>query len=92
MIQCLDHPLDKELLLDLTELPFYAFDDNDEQTKYRYLERKLSPNELKSRLVQNVENETVKASVLKDHIDFFDRCKDSSLSQGSDGIGCLSQG
>lgn len=81
MIQYLDYPLDEESLLDLTELPSYAFDDNDKQTKYKYLKRKLSPNELKSRLIQNVKNETVKASVLKDHIDFFDRCKDPSLAE-----------
>ena len=81
MIQYLDYPLDEETLLDLTELPHFAFDNNNEQTKYLYLERKLPLDKLKRRLVQNVEMETVKASVLKDHLDFLDHCRDSSLAE-----------
>lgn len=81
MIQYLDYPLDEETLLDLTELPHFAFDKNNEQTKYGYLARKLSLDKLKRRLVQNVEMGTVKASVLKDHLEFLDHCRDSSLAE-----------
>ena len=81
IIRYLDYPLDEKALLDLTELPAYIFDKNNERTKYVYLQQKLSLDKLKLRLVQNVATQRVRDTVLKDHIDFFDSCKDSSLAE-----------
>ena len=57
------------------------FDKNNEQAKYVYLQQRLSTEKLKLRLVRNVETQRVKSMVLKDHIEFFDSCKDSSLAE-----------
>ena len=46
-----------------------------------YLQQRLSTEKLKLRLVRNVETQRVKSMVLKDHIEFFDSCKDSSLAE-----------
>lgn len=81
VIQYLDYPLDEATLLDLTELPANIFDKNNEQAKYVYLQQRLSTEKLKLRLVRNVETQRVKSMVLKDHIEFFDSCKDSSLAE-----------
>lgn len=81
IIQYLDYPLDEVTVLDLTELPAYIFDKNNEQTKYIYLQRKLSEDKLKLRLIQNVAKQRVRGMVLKDHIEYFDRCKDASIAE-----------
>lgn len=81
VIQYLDYPLDETSFLDLTELPAYIFDKNNEQAKYVYLQQKLPADKLKLRLVHNVATKRVKGMILKDHIDFFDCCKDSSLAE-----------
>jgi len=81
VIQYLDYPLDEKTLLDLTELPAYIFDKNNERNKYVYLQQKLPTEKLRLRLIQNVENHRVQGMILKDHIEFFDSCKDSSLAE-----------
>jgi hypothetical protein len=81
VIQYLDYPLDEAIFLDLTELPAYIFDKNNEWAKYVYLRQKLPADKLNLRLIQNVATQRVKGMVLKDHIDYFDRCKDASIAE-----------
>ena len=81
VIQYLDYPLDETMLLDLTELPACVFDKNNDRTKYIYLKQKLPVDKLHLRLIQNVVEQRVKDMVLKDHIDYFDKCKDASIAE-----------
>lgn len=81
VIQYLDYPLDETTFLDLTELPAYIFDKNNERAKYVYLQQKLPTDKLNHRLTQNVATQRVKGMVLKDHIDYFDRCKNTSIAE-----------
>lgn len=82
VIRYLDYPLDEATLLDMTELPAFVFERyNKDQTKYSYLLSKLPTGKLKQRLIQNVASQKVKGMVLKDHIEFFDKFKDSSLAE-----------
>ncbi len=81
VIQYLDYPLDEATFLDLTELPAYIFDKNNDGTKYVYLRQKLPADKLNLRLSQNVAEQRVKGMVLKDHIDYFDKCKDASIAE-----------
>ena len=81
VIQYLDYPLDEATFLELTELPAYIFDKNNEQSKYVYLRQKLPVDKLNLRLIRNVAEQRVKGMVLKDHIDYFDRCRDDSIAE-----------
>ena len=81
VIQYLDYPLDEATFLELTELPAYVFDKNNEQNKYIYLRQKLPVDKLNPRLIQNIAEQRVKGMVLKDHIDYFDKCKDTSIAE-----------
>lgn len=81
VIQYLDYPLDEATFLDLTELPAYIFDKNKDETKYAYLRRNLPADKLNLRLSRNVTKQRVKDMALKDHIDYFDRCKDASIAE-----------
>lgn len=81
VIQYLDYPLDETTFLDLTELPAYIFDKNNDGTKYVYLRQKLPADKLNLRLIQNIAEQRVKGMVLKDHIDYFDKCKDASIAE-----------
>lgn len=81
VIQYLDYPLDEATFLNLTELPAYIFDKNNEQSKYAYLRQKLHVDKLNPRLVQNIAEQRVKGMVLNDHIDYFDKCKDTSIAE-----------
>lgn len=73
--------LDDRTFLDLTELPAYIFDKNKDETKYAYLRRNLPADKLNLRLSRNVTKQRVKDMALKDHIDYFDRCKDASIAE-----------
>lgn len=81
IILYLDYPIEENVLLNLTELPAYIFDENEGQAKYTYLKNKLSIEKLKSRLVQNVALQRVKGMVLQDHIEFFNLLKDPALAE-----------
>lgn len=75
-----DYPLTEDALLDMTEFPTLLFKEGNERKKYEYLEKKVPIDKLKRRLLQNVETKRVHDMVLKDHLEFFDKCKDASLA------------
>lgn len=81
VIQYLNYPLNEEMLLDLTEVPAYIFDRNNDRTKYLYLQKKLPADKLNLRLIQNVAERRVQDMVLHDHINYFDKCKDTSITE-----------
>lgn len=81
LILYLDYPIDENSLLDLTEVPSFIFDGNNEHAKYTFLSSKISNNNLKQRLILNVKTHQVKDMVLRDHIEFFDSCKDPALAE-----------
>lgn len=81
LILYLDYPIDENSLLDLTEVPSFIFDRNNEHAKYTFLGSKISNNNLKQRLILNVKTHQVKDMVLRDHIEFFDSCKDPALAE-----------
>lgn len=81
LILCLGYRLTDKLVLKLTELPAYLFDRNNDAVKYIYIRKRVPINMLKKRLIENVSTGKVKNVVLRDHIEFFDSCKDPSLAE-----------
>ena len=81
LIQYLDYSLEESALLELTELPAFIFDRNREQTKYAFLKSRLADEKIKHRLAENVASKRVQGMVLRDHIEYFDNCKDPSLAE-----------
>ncbi len=81
LILYLDYPLSEEMVLNLTELPTFVFDHDNDKAKYSFLTEKIPIRKLKARLIQNVSIGKVEDMVLRDHIEFFDSCKDPSLAE-----------
>lgn len=73
--------LNNDTLLDLTELPSHLFSRQNDEFKYEYLERYLTSEQIKKRLIENVSAGKVKEYVLRDHIEYFSRQKDGSLEK-----------
>lgn len=76
-----DLPVSKKIILQFTELPCELFSEKNNIDKFDYLESKLSPQELKNRIIENAETGKVRNMVLKEYIDYFDKIKDDSLAE-----------
>lgn len=81
LIISLDLPISKDIILQFTELPGELFSEKNKIDKYDYLESKLSPQELRNRIIENVETGRVKDMIIKEYIDYFDKIKDDSLAE-----------
>lgn len=61
-----------EIMLSMTELPAYHFDDDySTEKKYEYLEKYIPISELKERIIVNVRNIKLDPYVLQDHFEFL---------------------
>ena len=81
LIQYFEYALACDELLDLTELPSHLFNRQNDEFKYEYLERHLTSEQIKKRLIENVSAGKVKEYVLRDHIEYFAKQKDGALGE-----------
>lgn len=81
IIQHFEYIIDSDTLLDLTELPSHLFNTQNDEVKYEYLERYLTSEQIKNRLIENVSKGKVKEYVLRDHIEYFSKQKDGALGE-----------
>lgn len=81
VLKLTDCTVEEDVLLGLTELPYFAFDNSKVSLKYDYLCSKLSVGKILNRLVQNVKEHKVKGMVLEDHLWFLGNHKDSRLEE-----------
>lgn len=81
VLKITDYTVEEDVLIDFTELPYFAFDNSKVSLKYDYLCSKLSVDKILNRLVQNVKEHKVKGMVLEDHLWFLGNHKDSRLEE-----------
>ena len=81
VLKITDYTVEEDVLIDFTELPYFAFDNSKVSLKYDYLCSKLSVDKILNRLVQNVKEHKVKGMVLEDHLCFLGNHKDSRLEE-----------
>lgn len=83
VILFLEYNLEENVLLELTELPDYLFDNQIENKKYEYLEQHLEKKKIKKRLEENVASGRVENIVLSDHFNYFASMNDASLCKAA---------
>ena len=81
VLKITDYTVEEDVLIDFTELPYFAFDNSKVSLKYNYLCSKLSVDKILNRLVQNVKEHKVKGMVLEDHLWLLGNHKDSRLEE-----------
>lgn len=61
---------EENMLLQMTELPYYCFSQKEDAQKYIFLESHISKEPLRHRIIENVKAQRVHGLVLRDHIQY----------------------